>query len=168
MADFSYAPLPPVGSIQPNPGQEIVTIVAVALTVTVLCVALYLCWRKRSPIYLYAVIGSTLCVTSESFCLLVIAAWHSDVGQWTFITSFGRPVPYYIFLIYPGYYSITFFIMSAIADAGRLTIGKIWILFIACMFLAVGAEALLIKDGFHVYYGDQVLQIAGMPLRWMC
>jgi hypothetical protein len=120
--------------------------------------------RRRYPLFMF--LGAGLAVFYEPVNNLLGLCTYPEVGQVTWIETFGRKIPTYIGPVYFFYFSATVLWLMRRIRAGITA--RQWFQYYAIgATLCTSFELIPIHFGWWKYYGDhQVLRVGGFPMWW--
>lgn len=160
-------PAPPVPRDVPMPEdlQTALLVVLGAFAVVAITGMIVDARRERDPVPLYILLGGALAILYEPLGDILVLAYYPEDGQHTWISLFGRDVPVFIGLTYVWFMGPFILAFGKLADAG-FTVRRWWSLWAGAVVFAASFEIipLLFGDSW-VYYGDQALMVADVPLH---
>jgi len=160
-----------MGGSRPNwelsGGHELVANVVfgvVALLALGYCVRLARRERKSYPLFVF--LGAGLSVFYEPLNNVLGRCTYPEIGQITWIETFGRKIPTYIGPVYFVYFSVTILWIMGRIRAG-VTVRQWWTYYAVGVVLCTSFELIPIHYGWWRYYGDnQALRVLGFPMWW--
>jgi hypothetical protein len=120
--------------------------------------------RTMWPVYLF--LGCGLGVFYEPINNVLGHCTYPEIGQFTWISTFGRDIPVYIGFVYFFYFSASILWISRRIAAG-ITARQWWTYYAVFTVLVTCFEFVPIHRGWWQYYGDnQALRVLGFPMWW--
>lgn len=143
----------------------------VMLVLTALAAAgtVLLAWResqrRRDLVPLFVLAGAALAIYYEPLGDMLGLAYYPEIGQVTWIDTFGRKTPLFVALIYFSYFPpfIFWFLRAAEVGITRRTWWRVWGGTVAATFIF---EPIPLHFGLWLYYGEQPFRLFGFPLYW--
>ena len=160
-----------MGGARPNwelsAGHELVANVlfgVVGLLALGYCV--HLARRERRSYPLFVFLGAGLSVFYEPINNVLGHCTYPEIGQVTWIETFGRRIPTYIGPVYFFYFSATILWLMGRIRAG-VTTRRWWTYYSVGVAACTSFELVPIHYGWWKYYGgNQGLRILGFPMWW--
>ena len=121
--------------------------------------------QTRSPMFIFLLIGGALDGLVEPIVDIVGGCWHPVIGQQTLFEIMGRPMPYWLPLVYAAFYGILAAVVYRCVRDG-MSRRAMWTLFLICLTLEPIAEGGMLHWDTYTYYGNQPLWIAALPPLW--
>jgi hypothetical protein len=157
-------PMPPLGTtVMPAFAQTLFTVVTGVPMLIVLGIAVAHIVRGKGPLLLFCFLGGGLAAFFEPVADVLSQLYFPVIGQATAFTTLDRPIPWALVFAYPWYVGGQGYLAYRLF-ASRPPASRIWQLWGLCALSNVLVETPGVLTGFHVYYGDQPLNLWGFPL----
>ncbi len=157
-------PMPPLGStVMPDFAENLFTVVTGVPMLVVLGIAVAHVARGKGPLLLFCFVGGGLAAFFEPVADVLSQLYFPVIGQNTAFTTLDRPIPWALVFAYPWYVGGQGYLAYKLF-AGRPPAKRIWQLWGLCALSNVLVETPGVLTGFHVYYGNQPLNLWGFPL----
>jgi hypothetical protein len=160
-----------MGGIRPNwelsSAHELVAnLVFGAVGLLALAYCVHLARRERKAYPLFVFLGAGLSVFYEPINNVLGHCTYPEIGQVTWIETFGRRIPTYIGPVYFFYFSATILWIMGRIRAG-VTVRQWWRYYAVGVVVCTCFELIPIHYGWWKYYGaNQGLRILGFPMWW--
>jgi hypothetical protein len=121
--------------------------------------------HKREPMLLLFLIGGLITCIFEPMIDVLGMCYFPKQGQWTVFTLYDRPIPLFIPIVYAFYVGGLGYVSYRLFKRGMTGRQVFWlwgVLFLLTCF--VETPGIITK--VYTYYGEQPLNIWGLPLWW--
>jgi hypothetical protein len=119
--------------------------------------------RGKGPLLLFCVIGGGFAAFFEPVADVLSQLYFPVIGQHTAFTTLHRPIPWALVCAYPWYVGGQGYLAYQLFRR-RPPARRIWQLWGLCALSNILVETPGVLTGFHVYYGEQPLNLWGFPL----
>jgi len=157
-------PEPPRTAVMPDGLQTALLVVLGLGAVLAGAAAARTARRQSTPVPVFVMLGSLLCVAYEPIGDLMVLAYYPEDGQVTWVNLFGRGIPLFIALMYLCYIGPFVLIFDHLRRRG-FTARSWWSLWGGTALGITGIEIAVMHVGAPwIYYGPQRTVVAGLPL----
>jgi len=133
------------------------------LTLITLIGCAWLARRERKIWPITTLVACTLASVHEAFNNVVANVAYPQ-NQHTAFTLFGREEPIYLVLVYACFFGFTPFLMWQIERG--ITRKQMWQAFAGTVAFAALFEPIPVSQEWWIYYGEQPLEVFGIPMWW--
>ncbi|MFX0578502.1 hypothetical protein [Nocardia nepalensis] len=154
---------PPTEMVADNSAAWAWTIAAIIATAISLVLFPALAVRERRMLWIYLIIGGSLCFFLESPGDWLGATWYPYNSPWVFVDVLNRPMPFYLLLTYASYFPLGFWMCYRVLKQGP-SFRSIVMLWVGGAIVNCMVEITFTQLGAHNYYGNNPVRIFGLPL----
>ncbi|WP_089303353.1 hypothetical protein [Haloechinothrix alba] len=130
-----------------------------------IAVALRRILKGKGPILLYCLIGGVFAASFEPIVDVLGLVYLKEINAFSTFTILDRTMPLYIVMVYPWYVGGLGYVAYKMYSRG-VTMRDLFILWAIDAVINVCLETPGILMGVYLYYGQQPLNIWGLPLWW--
>lgn len=161
-----FEPLPPIHESVGGATKEWIFIGAHSTVFLVaLGVAIYLSFRRRSPIPVLCMVGGVLCLYTEPMIDAHLQVWWPEHDQPDVFHAWGRDIGIMLIPILGWYFGAGTYVRWYFLDKYGSSF-RVWWIYMAEVGAAIALEPAAIQLHLWHYYGFQGLRLFGYPIWW--
>lgn len=157
--------VPPIDAVFPVEVGTLWTAVYAGLAAAVLLYALWNVRDFKGRIIILFMIGGLINAINEPILDILTNCWHSEIGQPTAFTLFGRDMPWWVPMVYMFYFGAVGGLNVLAFRRGVSRMG-FWLWYLVPLALDVAMEEAMLAQELYHYYGNQPLVLLSKFPLW--